>query len=478
VQLKTRFRITTAVSLGAAVLLVLLMVFAFQEASHANRGNALASALLRETFERALLRDEFLILGEPRARQQMEAKTLGLQRLIDQARVEFQDEEERRIVGELAGLLERSAGLFAALTGDAEQPGRSPELAEAFRDRAISQLLLNSHDLHARGRQLATAAAARFDATQRHVVVVLFATLAGVFAITFFNLRVTAVTMERRITLLREGAERVAGGRLDHRIGVQGDDELADLGRAFDAMTAQLQVKVAALEVSNRELESFSYAVSHDLRAPLRSISGFSQAALEDYGPKLDEQGRQFLQMASDAAREMSRLIDDLLTLARVARVEMVREPVDLSALAEATAAELRQAEPARRVEFVIEPDLVASGDPRLLGLVIDNLLRNAWKFTSRHASAKIIFGRTRAGGRDTFFVSDDGAGFDMAYVDKLFQPFQRLHRTVEYPGTGIGLATVNRIVRRHGGEARASGGVERGATISFTLQPAEEAHA
>jgi light-regulated signal transduction histidine kinase (bacteriophytochrome) len=129
-------------------------------------------------------------------------------------------------------------------------------------------------------------------------------------------------------------------------------------------------------------------------------------------------------------------------------------------------------------VELVVEPGLVAAGDPTLLGLVVDNLLRNAWKFTSRHATAKIAFGKTQAGDRDTFYVKDDGAGFDMAYVDKLFQPFQRLHRTSEYPGTGIGLATVNRIVRRHGGQARATGEVEHGATISFTLQPAEEAHA
>ncbi len=477
-RLKTRFRITTAVSLGAAVLLVLLTAFALQEAGHATRGEALASALLRETFERGLLRDEYLMLGEPRARQQMEAKTLSLQRLIGQARLEFQDEEDRRIVGEMAGLLDRSAALFAAIARDVDGAGRSAPLAQAFRERATSQLLLNSHDLHARGRQLAAAAAARFDDTQRHVVVALFVTLAGVFAIIFFNLREAGVTLERRITRLRDGAERVAGGSLDHRIGAQGDDELAELGQAFDAMTAQLQVKVAALEVSNRELESFSYAVSHDLRAPLRSISGFSQAVLEDYGPKLDEQGRQYLLMASEAAREMGQLIDDLLTLSRVTRAEMVRQQVDLTALAEATAADLRRAEPERRVEFCIEPGLAAAGDPTLLGLVIDNLLRNAWKFTSRHATAKITFGRTQGGGSDTYFVSDDGAGFDMAYVEKLFQPFQRLHRASEYPGTGIGLATVNRIVRRHGGEARATGEVERGATISFTLQPAEEVHA
>jgi signal transduction histidine kinase len=166
----------------------------------------------------------------------------------------------------------------------------------------------------------------------------------------------------------------------------------------------------------------------------------------------------------------MGQLIDDLLGLSRVSRVEMVRQRVDLSALAQATVDDLRRAEPGRTAEVEITPELTAEGDPTLLRVVMDNLLRNAWKFTSGHPTALISVGRTAAGGREAFFVADDGAGFDMAYVGKLFQPFQRLHRTSEFPGTGIGLATVQRIVRRHGGEAWARGEVEQGATISFTL--------
>jgi signal transduction histidine kinase len=327
-----------------------------------------------------------------------------------------------------------------------------------------------------------------------------------VFAITFINSRSAAITLERRITRLRDGAEKVAAGNLEYRISVQGDDELAEFGGAFDRMTAQLQgtytsletevadrrraqddvarlndqllLQVAALEVSNRELEAFSYAVSHDLRAPLRSVSGFSQAVLEDYGSKLDATGRQYLELASEAAREMGQLIDDLIGLSRVARVDMRREPVDLSELGRSVIDELRRAEPERQVDVEIAPALMVEGDPTLLRLAIENLLRNAWKFTSRHPTARIGMGRTTSRGQEAFFVADDGAGFEMAYVDKLFNPFQRLHRTSEFPGTGIGLATVRRIVRRHGGEAWAHGEAERGATIYFTLPSREGTHA
>jgi light-regulated signal transduction histidine kinase (bacteriophytochrome) len=284
--------------------------------------------------------------------------------------------------------------------------------------------------------------------------------------------------VERRLVLLRDGAEQVAAGNLDHRLHIRGDDELADLGRSFDAMTARLQSSYRALELSNRELEAFSYAVSHDLRAPLRSVAGFSQAALEDYGPKLDAKGRQYLELASEAASEMGQLIDDLLGLSRVGRAEMALQPVDLSTVAIAVVEELRRAEPGRRAEVEIASGLVARGDPTLLRLVMENLLNNAWKFTSHRPVARIAFGHRTSRGKDAFFVTDDGAGFDMAYVDKLFHPFQRLHRTSEFPGTGIGLATVQRILRRHGGEAWAEGAVEKGATVYFTIPGREEPHA
>ena len=226
-----------------------------------------------------------------------------------------------------------------------------------------------------------------------------------------------------------------------------------------------------ALAAANRELEAFSYAVSHDLRAPLRHIDGFSSALAEDYGHLLPEEGLEYLRSVRGAAQQMGDLIDDMLALSRVTRSELKRTEVDLSALA-TKAADVQQAEdPRRRVDWVIEKNLKADADPGLLAVVLTNLFANAWKFTAKHPSARIELGVSRrAGGERAFMVRDDGAGFDSRHADKLFLPFQRLHRVADFPGTGIGLATIHRIVTRHGGRTWAEGEVEGGATFYFTL--------
>jgi len=231
-----------------------------------------------------------------------------------------------------------------------------------------------------------------------------------------------------------------------------------------------LQLQNAQLEVANKELDAFSYSVSHDLRAPLRSIDGFSQALLEDYADKLDSGGRDDLQRVRRAAQRMSVLIDDMLNLSRVTRSAMRREKLDLSAVAKSIARELQEAEPGRRVEFVIENGLSAVGDSQLLRAAMENLLRNSWKYTSAHPRARIEFGKSKQNGKPSFFVRDDGAGFDPRHVGRLFGAFQRLHTATEFPGTGVGLATVQRIIHRHGGEIWAEGAVEKGATFYFTL--------
>ena len=224
------------------------------------------------------------------------------------------------------------------------------------------------------------------------------------------------------------------------------------------------------IEAANKELESFSYSVSHDLRAPLRGIRGFARILLEDCADKLDEQGKDCLGRIQEAIRRMGDLIDALLTLSRITRSEINRKLVDLSALAQTIARELQENEPGRQVEFVIAKGLSANGDPRLLRSVLDNLFTNAWKFTGKRPQGQIEFGVTQDNGQTVFFVRDNGAGFDMAYADKLFGPFQRLHSIAEFPGIGIGLATVMRIIYRHGGRVWAEGGVEKGATFYFTL--------
>ncbi len=237
-----------------------------------------------------------------------------------------------------------------------------------------------------------------------------------------------------------------------------------------DRLEELVTQRTTQLEAANRELEAFSYSVSHDLRAPLRSIDGFSQALLEDYEGQLDVQGKDFLRRVRAASQHMARLIDDMLTLARVTRAELRAETVNLSTMAQSVADELRKGAPDRQVEFYIASEIFVRGDPQLLRVVMDNLLSNAWKYTSRHPQAKIEFGLLNGGRPKTYFVRDDGAGFEKAYVHKLFGAFQRLHSSKEFPGTGIGLATAQRIVHRHGGRIWAEGDVEKGATFYFTL--------
>lgn len=239
---------------------------------------------------------------------------------------------------------------------------------------------------------------------------------------------------------------------------------------ARDELERRVQQRTSELAAANKELESFSYSVSHDLRAPLRSIDGFSLALWEDYGEKLDDQAKDFLSRVRQATQRMGVLIDDLLNLARVARVEMRREPIDLSAMAQSIADGLQKSEPNRNVEFFFDEGLEAQGDSHLIKVVLDNLLANAWKYTSKHAKARIEFRKLVSNGHTTYFVKDDGAGFDPKYADRLFGAFQRLHGNTEFPGTGVGLATVQRIINRHGGRIWAKGAVEKGAAFYFTL--------
>jgi light-regulated signal transduction histidine kinase (bacteriophytochrome) len=235
--------------------------------------------------------------------------------------------------------------------------------------------------------------------------------------------------------------------------------------RAQEVQEANRQLRIA-----NEELDAFSYSVSHDLRAPLRSIDGFSQILLEDYHDKLDEQGQKYLRTVRESSQQMAQLIDDLLNLSRVSRTEIRKETVDLSRMADTIVESLRTTQPEHSADCEIEHGMLAQGDPHLLKVVLDNLLGNAWKYSSKRARARIEFGRMKENGRVTYFVRDNGAGFDMAYAHKLFGVFQRLHAVSEFPGTGIGLATVQRIIHRHGGQVWAEGQVEQGATVYFTL--------
>ena len=252
-------------------------------------------------------------------------------------------------------------------------------------------------------------------------------------------------------------------------------EDLSEAQAEIRTLNAELEARVeqrtAELVVANKNLEAFTYSVAHDLRSPLRALSGYSEALVEDYGDCLDEAGLGFVERIQAASERMGALIDDLLLLARVSRAEMSLGPVDLSAEVADIAAELQAREPGRRVRFAIHDGVRVTADRTLIRTVVQNLVENAWKFTAKREGATIEFGTTAAGdARVCCYVRDNGAGFDPAFTGKLFQPFQRLHAVTDFPGTGIGLASVQRIVERHGGRAWAEGAVDRGATFYFTL--------
>ncbi|NPV74821.1 MAG: GAF domain-containing protein [Anaerolineae bacterium] len=258
-------------------------------------------------------------------------------------------------------------------------------------------------------------------------------------------------------------------------VSVMEDQKIAEekLRQINDELERRVQARTLQLSVANKELEAFAYSVSHDLRAPLRALDGFSGALLADYQNWLDDQGKHYLERIKEASQKMGRLIDDLLNLSRVTRREMRLETIDLSDLALELAHEFQIQAPERTIEFEIAPNLIARADAGLIKIALENLLGNAVKFTGKRPTARIQFGRMEQSGKAVFFVRDDGVGFDMAYANKLFTPFQRLHSEQEFPGTGIGLVTVQRIIHRHGGNLWPEAEVNKGATFYFTLEGA-----
>jgi PAS domain S-box-containing protein len=268
---------------------------------------------------------------------------------------------------------------------------------------------------------------------------------------------------------------RDAAGKIFGLVGIQRDiTEARQNAGAIIKLNAELELRVrertAQLENTNKELESFAYSVSHDLRAPLRSIDGFSKALLEDCQDQLDSTALDYLRRVRAASQRMATLIDDLLLLSRITRSDLRRETTDLSTLADNIVSELRVEQPQRAIDFRVEGGIITSADAGLMRVALDNLLGNAWKFTAKQPKAIISFGVEGRNGQPVYFIRDNGAGFDMRYADKLFGAFQRLHREAEFVGTGVGLAIVQRIIKRHGGQIWAEAAVGKGATFFFTL--------
>jgi len=343
------------------------------------------------------------------------------------------------------------------------------------------------------GHIVVRASLGELRARQRRYALIVLVVLAASFLLAMGLSRIAERTISGPILALAAVASEVST-RKDYSVRApgQGKDELGTLVTTFNQMLDEIQARNRELEqargdlerrveartrdlaAANKELEAFSYSVSHDLRAPLRAIDGFSKVLLSSYAKALDDRGRHYLDRVRAATQRMSELIDDLLGLARVGRKELARREVDVSALAGRVAAELARRDAERAVRVEIAPGLSAHADPQLLAIVLENLLGNAWKFTGKAAGACIEVGQERNGAGGPFYVRDNGAGFDMAYADKLFGAFQRLHLDSDFEGTGIGLVTVQRIVARHGGRIWAEGAVGKGATFRFTLEPKE----
>ncbi len=452
-----------------------------QDVNQTLRKDEAARTIVKNVFERTLVMGDYLLHREQRARIQWEWSHGSLERLLDDPG--FKGTESEQALAAMRANYRTTSEIFPRLVklfatkGGKEAPN---ELSGALERGLVGRLLTTSQATVSMASRLAEQAKVELDESlhrKNWLEGLLSVSLIIVLAGTWF---IIARRVVRPLDRLRQGIQIFGGGNLDHRIDPQSNDEIGEIVATANEMARDLQETTVSrdelrkahdeLETANQELEAFSYSVSHDLRTPLRSMDGFSHALLEDYGDKLDAEGKDYLQRVRAGSQRMAHLIDDLLKLSRVTRIELDRQTVDLSDLTREVVAGLRQNAPDRHVTFDIAPTVTAEGDARMIRIVLENLLGNAWKFTAKHDHATIEFGVANHEGEPAYFVRDDGAGFDMAYVGNLFQPFQRLHSGAEFAGTGIGLATVARIVHRHGGNVWAESAIGQGTTMYFTV--------
>ena len=484
-----------------ALFISLALFFSYQAMEKDWKNGSLVRRIRSSVTELNTFVQSYIHYHEERPKRQFLVEYDSMTQLI--AGIRLRNPEQQRLLDRIRLNSESMKDLFLRLVSNYEpsDTAGSAELLAKAEERLEGQLLIRSRDMDADASRLRSMVDDDIRSAQtRTFILILFVVLFTTVPLTIVLIRMMK-SLTTSLSTLRKGTEVIGAGNLGHRIGMTTPDELGELSHAVDHMTEQLQAvtvskdelqheveerrraeeeikklnddlkhHVVQLEESNKELEAFSYSVSHDLRSPLRGIDGFSQALLEDYADKLDEEGKDYLQRVRAGSQRMAQLIDDLLNLSRVTRSEMKHEQVDLSRIAKDIADSLGKSQPERDVEFVIAEGLTTKGDERLLRAAMENLFSNAWKFTSIHPKGRIEFGVAQRDGKTVCFIKDDGAGFDMTYVEKLFGPFQRLHLPSDFPGTGIGLATVQRIIHRHGGRVWIEGEVEKGATVYFTL--------
>ena len=481
-KIGTKERLVTGLGLAAIGIIAAMIGWTYSEVEDANHQRRVTSEIRRGLSELRLVTFEYHLYHNERARVQWNAASDRIDRLI--ANAWFVEPVQMEI---LAGLREnRVAGrrLFAEITA-ARGAGREDATLDGagrrFEMQLLVQLLTYQQENFSDSSRLNDLATERIiDAQWRVMIVILggLALLASAIAGASWLLRRGVLAP---IAGLQQATREVAAGNWDFILGTRGNDEIGELSRNFDAMTRSLRKSFAqsersnqALAALNEELSAFSYSVSHDLRGPLRSMDGFALVLIEDYGDKLDEEGKDALKRIRAASQHMGYLIDDMLRLSQVTRAELRVTRVDLSAIAREIADGIDREQPGRSVEWAIEPGLSVRADPALMRIAMQNLLQNAWKFTGRTERPVIRVGSLESDAKKVYFVADNGVGFDMAYAKNLFGAFQRLHHAGDFPGTGIGLAIVQRIIHRHDGRIWAEAREGAGATFFFSVKESE----
>jgi signal transduction histidine kinase len=471
-KISSKAKLAASLMLGTMVLIAASIAWADAQVREAVAQRRHSVEIAGALNSMRMVTFEYLLNRRERARLQEQAVWQRLEHLF--ASPVALDGEAAASLASLRSQGEASHRLFGEVDA-ATDGGRLDDVRRRFEAQLSSRILILQQNSLVEAEQLIDDAGVRIDATQRRVVLVTAAGLLVMAVLTGVAAWLFRRDVLNPISRLELATREVAAGNWSFELDVGSADELGDMARHFDAMTRALRDSFNRLEVSNRdlvalnqELESFSYSVSHDLRSPLRSMDGFSLALLEDYGDRLDDEARDSLQRIRGASQRMGRLIDELLGLARVTRAELRMQDVDLSGMAEEIASTLGKTQPERQVKWDIEKGIAVRGDPELLAIALQNLLDNAWKFTGKVDEAVIRVGTRYEGGERICFVSDNGAGFDMAYASRLFGAFQRLHHEVDFPGTGVGLAIVHRVMRRHGWSLGAQASLGQGATFYF----------
>ena len=467
--------LATTTGLGTIALLAVVIWWANGEVESADRQRRRMSDVARVLNDLRLVTFEYVLYRNQRAYQQERQVSERLARQLEEPI--FSEPEPSETLADLRRRSIETRELLEEL--QANTNSRAPdESAQKLYEELISRKLLVLHqESLVDAFRLTDFSTARIAQAQQRVVGVILAGLALISLATVAAGWLIHRSVLAPIQRLQQATREVASGNWNFRLDIAGHDEIGEMSRNFDAMTTTLRNSFAQIERSNqelaalnREIEAFSYSVSHDLRAPLRSMDGFSLALLEDYGDRLDDEGREHLSRIRAASQRMGRLIDELLGLSRVTRTELVLRDVDLGAMARDIAISMQKLNPDRDVRWEIAEPLRVHADKALMQIAMQNLLENAWKFTSKSPNAVIRIGSTVADGRQVCFVADNGVGFDMTYADRLFGAFQRLHHESDFPGTGIGLAIVHRIIRRHDGTLWAEARPGQGATFQFHL--------